>query len=126
MATLAEILKRHSNASRSDIEWLHLLTAEWQLIADLVFADLVLWIKNSDDEFIAAGHARPSSAPTLFYRDITGEVVNRQWARDVKHAMQSGEISEQKDPLNSFSEGLFFGKSYKVKSNNKLLILKVI
>ena len=27
-----------------DAEWIHLLVGDWQLIADLSFADLVLWV----------------------------------------------------------------------------------
>ncbi|MEY3624825.1 MAG: hypothetical protein RL696_206, partial [Actinomycetota bacterium] len=52
--------------------------SEWQLIADLAFGDLVLWVpvKNS---FQAAGHARPAAAATLFYRDIAGSPSRFDW-----------------------------------------------
>lgn len=44
MATLTEELKRQGVASNADIDWLNQLTADWQLVADLVSADLVLWL----------------------------------------------------------------------------------
>ena len=70
MSSLSDLFKKHGKASNADIEWLHLLLSDWQLVADLVFADLVLWIPTSEGSFVAAGHARPSSAATTFFRDI--------------------------------------------------------
>ena len=34
----------HGRADEADIDWLHLLVADGQLIADLAFADIVLWL----------------------------------------------------------------------------------
>ena len=36
MPSLSQLLKQHSSASHTDLEWLNLLTSEWQLAADLV------------------------------------------------------------------------------------------
>jgi two-component sensor histidine kinase len=92
MSTLSDLLKQHSSASHADIQWLHSLQAEWQLIADLVFADLVLWVPTKDGTFVAAGHARPSSAPTIFYRDIFGEPIRKHWSGKVSDAFESGQV----------------------------------
>lgn len=94
-------MKAHGRASNADIEWLHLLLADWQLVADLVFADLVLWVPTAEGGFVAAGHARPSSAATIFYRDITGEPVRKVWASQVKKAFETGvtvDTKAQADP----------------------------
>ena len=90
MSTLSEINKAKGCASLADIEWLSLLQSDWQLPADLVFADLVLWLPTLDGSFVAAGHARPSSAATIFYRDISGEPIRKEWASQVKQAFESG------------------------------------
>jgi hypothetical protein len=90
VSTLSDLFKKHGKASSADIEWLHLLLSDWQLVADLAFADLVLWIPTSDGSFIAAGHARPSSAATIFYRDISGEPVRKEWAGAIGKAFASG------------------------------------
>lgn len=95
MSTLSQIIKQKSAASHADIEWLNVLTNEWQLVADLVFADLVLWLPDKDGSFVAAGHARPSSAATIFYRDISGESVRAVWAEQVADAFANGEIMDQ-------------------------------
>ena len=95
MSTLSQIIKQKSVASHADIEWLNVLTNEWQLVADLVFADLVLWLPGKDGSFVAAGHARPSSAATIFYRDISGESVRAVWAEQVSEAFTTGDIMDQ-------------------------------
>ena len=92
MSTLSELNRKHGKASATDIEWLNLLIADWQLIADLAFADLVLWVPTPDGSFVAAGHARPSSAATIFYRDISGEKVRQEWAGPIQEAFATGKI----------------------------------
>ena len=95
MPSLSQLLKQHSSASHTDLEWLNLLTSEWQLAADLVFADLVLWVPDKEGGFIAAGHARPSSSATIFYRDISGTQVRKEWAEQVNSAFETGEVIDQ-------------------------------
>ena len=98
MSTLSELMKQHGQSHEADIEWLHALVADWQVIADLSFADLVLWISDGKKGFIAAGHARPSSAATVFYRDITGKPVEKAWAELVTKAFTTGELVEYGEP----------------------------
>lgn len=90
MSTLSEINKAHGVASAADVEWLSLLQSDWQILADLVFADLILWLPTQDGGFVAAGHARPSSAATIFYRDISGEPIRKEWVAQVRQAFESG------------------------------------
>lgn len=81
MSTLSDLVHAHGDADETDIEWLHLLLADGQLIADLAFADIVLWVPTTAGGFIAVGHARPSSSATLFYRDFVGQEVKPEWGR---------------------------------------------
>ena len=93
MSTLSELIAKHGEPNKANIEWLTLLLSEWQLVADLLFADLVLWVPSKQGEFIAVGHARPSSAATIFFRDITGETIKKEWLAIAKQAFDSGEIA---------------------------------
>jgi two-component sensor histidine kinase len=68
-------------------EWLQLLMADWQLIADLAFADLVLWERH-EGKFLATAHARPSSAATIFYRDITNQPPRNDWLELINLAFE--------------------------------------
>lgn len=92
---MSQLIKAHSSASTANAEWLNLLVSEWQLLSDLVFADLVLWVPTKDGSYMAVAHARPSSSATIFYRDISGTLVRGVWARQVAEAFTSGEIVDQ-------------------------------
>ena len=48
MATLTEIGRQLTPLTEPDIDWLHALVSDWQLLADLSFADLVLWAPLRD------------------------------------------------------------------------------
>ena len=72
MPTFSEMLGSYGAMSAQDVEWLHLLVGDWQVIADLAFADLVLWLPTGEGEFIAVAHVRPSTGATVFYEDVVG------------------------------------------------------
>lgn len=96
MSTLSQLISDYGVPNKANIEWLTRLQSEWQLVADLLFTDLVLWVPTKDGSFVAAGHARPSSAATVFYRDISGEAIRKEWLATVKQAFESGQIVERK------------------------------
>ena len=86
MPTLSQLINKYGVSNKANTQWLTLLQSEWQLVADLLFADLVLWIPSKEGSFVAVGHARPSSAATVFYRDISGEVIRKEWLAQTKQA----------------------------------------
>ena len=63
MSTLAEMLRDTTTLEPAESEWLHLLAGDWQLIADLSFADLVLWVRGGMDGWRAVGPGRPHTPP---------------------------------------------------------------
>jgi two-component sensor histidine kinase len=97
VSTLSQLISDYGVPNKANIEWLTRLQSEWQLVADLLFADLVLWVPTKDGSFVAAGHARPSSAATVFYRDISGEAIRKEWLATVKQAFETAQIVEQKN-----------------------------
>ena len=38
MPSLNELVRQHTTLTGADVEWLHLLVSEWQLLSDLSFA----------------------------------------------------------------------------------------
>ena len=50
MADFSHILMTRPDLGDDDREWLHQLVADWQVIADLSFADLLLILQNGDGE----------------------------------------------------------------------------
>ncbi|HRN28923.1 MAG TPA: histidine kinase N-terminal domain-containing protein [Terrimesophilobacter sp.] len=98
MSTLSDLVQAHGRANEADIEWLHLLIADFQLLADLAFADLVLWIPTLDGGFLAVAHSRPSSSATLFYRDFVGQPIKPDWAEQVTEAYTTRRIARSSAP----------------------------
>ncbi len=98
MSTLSELVLAHGRSSQEDIDWLHMLVGDAQLLADLAFADIVLWVPSSDDSFVAVAHARPSSAATLFYRDFIGQPIKEEWHGIVSEAFAAGTIIDSSAP----------------------------
>ena len=95
--TLATFLRTETAASDLDCEWLQLIVSEWQLLADMSFSDLVMWVRGHDGQFVAAAHVRPSSSGTLFYRDIVGQRIRQTWHGTVEEAETSGRIIDVLD-----------------------------
>ena len=72
MLSVDELISSQSALTNEDRARLMELLAEWQLLSDLSFADLILWIpKRKDyqswpDGHIAMAHIRPTTAATVF------------------------------------------------------------
>ena len=98
MSTLSDLANAQGRLADNDVEWLHRLAGDGQLLADLASADIVVWIETDDGSFVAVAHARPSGAATLFYRDIVGERVRPQWRTQVQGAFESAEIVDSSSP----------------------------
>ncbi len=98
MSTLSDLVQAQGRASDADIEWLHLLVGDWQLLADLAFADIVLWVPSSEGSFVAVSHARPSSSATLFYRDFIGQAIKPEWKAQVTEAFETSRIVDTSAP----------------------------
>lgn len=58
--------------NRVQVDWLHLLVGDWQVIADLAGSDLALWLPTTDGRFVAAALCRPATAVTVHMDDIVG------------------------------------------------------
>jgi two-component sensor histidine kinase len=98
VSTLSDLVLAQGRSSEADVEWLHLLVGDWQLLADLAFADIVLWVPARDDSFVAVAHARPSSSATLFYRDFVGQAIKPEWAAQVTAAFETTTIIDSTTP----------------------------
>ncbi|QOR48258.1 histidine kinase N-terminal domain-containing protein [Trueperella pecoris] len=100
MSTLSRILSRDSHLLAHQREWLHHLTGEWQIIADITFSDLILYVRT-DRGVVVAAQARPATAATVHQTDFVGEPT-KEWKADlIEKAGQSGqEIFTEDDGVN--------------------------
>ncbi|MGI6798616.1 sensor histidine kinase [Gordonia sihwensis] len=84
MATLTDLLAEHTTLSAAAAEHLQRLVAEWQLLADLSFADYLLAVPDEDGRaggeppsLVYVAQVRPNTASTVFPRDEVGHRVDR-------------------------------------------------
>src|SRR5215467_16274364 len=99
MPTLTDLALRQAGLAEAEVDWLHLLLSDWQLLADLSFADLVLWAQLRDGSgWVALAQIRPVTAPTAIPDDVVG-VVRPAGARPfLDVAMQERRICREGDP----------------------------
>ncbi|MHA3701884.1 sensor histidine kinase [Jatrophihabitans sp. YIM 134969] len=80
MATLADVLAARTDLADDAAAHLQRLVQEWQLLSDLSFADLLLWVplRGEDPEapatFVCAAQCRPTTAPTAYQDDRVGNL----------------------------------------------------
>ncbi|WP_040338344.1 sensor histidine kinase [Candidatus Blastococcus massiliensis] len=72
MSSLSERLTRGSASSPAQIDHSRRLVADWQLLADLAFADLTLWVPLPTGDWWCVAQVRPLTAPTSRPEDLVG------------------------------------------------------
>ena len=73
MKQIEEMLVGRCNLDNKSLNHLKELAADWQLIADLSFADLALWVRLNSEKLIAIAQVRAATAATVFPKDFVGE-----------------------------------------------------
>ena len=75
MSTLGDLLAEHTELPGSAVDHLHALVGEWQLLADLSFGDLLMWVPRDDGNLVCVAQCRPNTASTMLIADAVGTVV---------------------------------------------------
>ncbi|RFS85003.1 ATPase [Actinomadura spongiicola] len=127
MPTLTDLVRDHSDLAAADLEWLHALVSDWQLLADLSFADLLLWVplRSADaldaaapdtdrhsrgarraapdpgasvPGWVAIAQMRPTTGPTAYPEDLVGKIVRTGRRGLIDVAWREGRIVREGDP----------------------------
>ena len=104
MASIEEYLQGRSPISPSEIHRLRELVADWQILSDLSFADLILWVPIRKDAmswpsgYIAVAHIRPTTAATVFANDVIGDEIRWGERTYLDQALSSAEIIRDTEP----------------------------
>ena len=78
VATLADLCAERTDLSADEVDALAALVAEWSLLADLGFSDLILWLPTwNNGGFIAGAQVRPTTGPTRVVQDMVGQFQAR-------------------------------------------------
>jgi two-component sensor histidine kinase len=92
---LVEIAQARTDLSEEEISHLQLLLADWTLIADLAFADLILWLPTWNEAgFVAAAQIRPTTARTHIPEDLVGRFVPRGRHAELDRAFATTQITQ--------------------------------
>ena len=75
MSTLGDLLAEHTVLPGAAVDHLHAVVGEWQLLADLSFADYLMWVRRDDGMVVCVAQCRPTTASTLLITDAVGTAV---------------------------------------------------
>jgi two-component sensor histidine kinase len=104
MPKLEEFLRDRSPLDSKQIRRIRELTADWQLLADLSFADLILWVplrkdfKSWPSGYVAVAHIRPTTAATVFNQDVIGDEIAWGARPRIDQALSEAEIIRDAQP----------------------------
>jgi two-component sensor histidine kinase len=97
--SLNDLARAHTDLDEADLAWLHLLVADWQIIADLSFADLVLWLPDRQGTgYWAGAQMRPTTGPTAFEQDVVGTFVAQGRRPLLDSAYERQRVAREGDP----------------------------
>ena len=120
MSALTVLLAGHTTLDAGQIGHLQQLVAEWQLLSDMSFADLLLWVpieaaghrqngarqagdRPPDDQpaeqvFLCAAQCRPTTGQTAYLHDRVGERISGSRAAALQVALAEARIFRESDP----------------------------
>src|SRR5215203_1666334 len=98
MSSLSERLTRGSASSPSHVDHARRLVADWQLLADLAFADLTLWVPLPSGSWWCVAQVRPLTAPTSRPEDLVGSEVAGEVAEPFVTAHREGRPVTEGEP----------------------------
>lgn len=97
MSTLGDLLAEHTVLPGEAVDHLHAVVGEWQLLADLSFADYLMWVRRDDDALVCVAQCRPNTATTVLLSDAVGTLAAAEDLPLVAAAFKSGAIGRESD-----------------------------
>ena len=104
MASIEDYVAGKNPLSSDEIHRLRELVADWQLLSDLSFADLILWVPIRKDDlswptgYVAVAHIRPTTAATVFAHDVIGDEITWGSRPYLDQALSGAEIVRDTEP----------------------------
>jgi two-component sensor histidine kinase len=97
MAGLLELARAHTPLRDDQIDHLQRLVASWDLLADLCFADLLLYGpagERGEHGFVVLGQIRPATSQTLYRSDFVGSLLSPEEREVVTRSYRRNEMIE--------------------------------
>lgn len=98
MSTLGDLLAEHTVLPGNAVDHLHAVVGEWQLLADLSFADYLMWVRRDSGAggaLVCVAQCRPNTAATVLLTDAVGTVADAASMPLVSGAFESGVIGRE-------------------------------
>jgi two-component sensor histidine kinase len=97
---LKDLIGERTKLGEAEAEHLARLVGEWQLLADLAFADLLLMCPDHDGRgLVVLAQMRPYTAQTVYQEDQVGRVIPPAEAHFTWRALEEGRIVREGDPV---------------------------
>ncbi|MDX2380800.1 MAG: sensor histidine kinase [Acidimicrobiia bacterium] len=90
MTTLADLSREHSSLDRDDVDQLHRLGAEWAFLADLCFADLLLYVRSDTGKWLIVDQVRPATNQTIYVTDYIGTWADVEGSAILDESLERG------------------------------------
>lgn len=98
MASLADVLRHDTELSKDDSSHLIQLIAEWGMLADLCFADMLLYLPVRDGSWTVAAQVRPATGQTIYHSDHVGSKAGEDEVRLLHQAFETQSMCEGEIP----------------------------
>jgi len=99
MSSLEELLAERGGLPSDAISHLQALAADWQILADLAFSDLLLCVREAEgDDVLVVAHMRPYTAQTVHPEDLVGASLRADARAAVLRAYETGGIVRDGEP----------------------------
>src|SRR6201997_3325569 len=96
MSTLGELLAENTVLPGEAVDHLHAVVGEWQLLADLSFADYLMWVRRDDGALVCVAQCRPNTSPTVLLTDAVGTVAPAEQWPQVTAAFEAGTVGNDR------------------------------
>jgi two-component system, sensor histidine kinase PdtaS len=102
MSMLTELLLDRAGLDDATVDHLRSLLSDWQILADLSFADLLLFVpyhlEDGTPAYLCAGQMRPYTAQTIYQEDLVGEAFPATARPMVGRAFVEQRVIRDTDP----------------------------
>src|SRR5690606_35809485 len=80
------------------------LASEWQLLSDLAFSDLTMWVESAPGSYVCVAQARPTTRTTAHPEDLVTRHRPETEAPMLAAALHDGVITERGEAYNAGGE----------------------
>ncbi|MDF2977778.1 MAG: putative two-component system sensor kinase, partial [Actinomycetospora sp.] len=112
VSTLSNLLAAHTALTGAAVAHLQRVVAEWQLLADLSFADFLLWVPvdtqrsgagpstrdGRDRRFLCVAQSRPTTTATAHPEDMVGATASASQIPQLERALQDPAVRREDQP----------------------------